>query len=133
MSSTQPKKELSRQFLVEPTSREATQLAAELFDGIVCEAVSDRGICHVALAGGTTPFGLYQLLADSYSADHLSWDRVEVFFGDERDVPHDHVESNFGMIQRTLLDHVPIKLETSAPGGRSWRTPRSTSPSPPST
>ena len=34
---------------------------------------------------------------------------MDVFFGDERDVPHDHVESNFGMVQRTLLDHVPIK------------------------
>ncbi len=35
---------------------------------------------------------------------------MEIFFGDERDVPQDHVESNFRMVQRSLLDHVPIDL-----------------------
>ena len=117
MSSTQPKQEQSRQILIEPTCREATQLAAELFGGIVCQAVSERGICHVALAGGTTPHGLYQLMAASDNIDQLPWDRVEVFFGDERDVPHDYVESNYGMIQRTLLDHVPIDLSRVHPMG----------------
>ncbi len=41
--------------------------------------------------------------------DQLPWSHVEVFFGDERDVPHDHVESNYRMVQRTLLDNVPVQ------------------------
>jgi 6-phosphogluconolactonase len=40
---------------------------------------------------------------------------VHMFVGDERDVPHDHVESNYGMIQRTMLDFLPIPLSNVHP------------------
>jgi 6-phosphogluconolactonase len=64
----------------------------------------------VALSGGTTPRGLYlRLAADGVSGD-VPWQDVVVFLGDERDVPHDHIESNFRMAQRALLDHVPINV-----------------------
>ncbi len=117
MSQKQSSHDATRRILIEPTSSQATQLAADMFGTIVCDAVDKRGICHVALAGGTTPHGLYQLLAKSGNIDLLPWDLVEVFLGDERDVPQDHVESNFGMIQRTLLDHVPINLSRVHPMG----------------
>ena len=95
------------QVLVEPGVAEATKLAAELFGVIVCETIEQRDSCNVSLAGGTTPRALYHLLAEN-AADNLPWGKMGVFFGDERDVPPDHVESNYGMIQRTLLDHVPV-------------------------
>lgn len=97
-----------RQVNIEPDEYAANELAAELFGTIVCQAVADSGQCSVALAGGTTPHALYQLLASQAPMSGLPWDRLEVFWGDERDVPHDHVESNYGMAQRTLLDHVPV-------------------------
>ena len=62
---------------------------------------------RVALAGGSTPRACYLLLANERRAD-VDWARVEIFFGDERCVPPDHADSNYGMARRALLDHVPI-------------------------
>jgi 6-phosphogluconolactonase len=94
--------------LVERTAEQATATAADLFKTIVCEAVGRRNAAHVALAGGTTPHSLYQKLAADAVSGQMPWRDVEIFFGDERDVPQDHVESNYRMVQRALLDHVPI-------------------------
>jgi len=100
----------AREVFVEPSIEEATGLVSRFVKEIVGQAVAQRGFCYVALAGGTTPRGLYlRLAADGVSGD-VPWQDVHVFFGDERDVPQDHVESNYLMAQRTLLDHVPIQL-----------------------
>ena len=102
--------EMSREIFVEPSAEQAAGLASKFVKAILADAVQRHGFCHVALSGGTTPRGLYlRLAADGVTGD-VPWQNVEVFFGDERDVPHDHVESNFRMAQRTLLDHVPIDL-----------------------
>lgn len=105
----------SRKVLVEPTAEDATTLVAELFRAIVCETVQLRGVCNVALAGGTTPHALYQKLPAQAGLEDVPWHDVCVYFGDERDVPQDHVESNYGMAQRTLLDHVPVAIANVHP------------------
>ena len=94
--------------IVEGTAEQATAAAANLFKTIVCETVKQRGRVYIALAGGTTPHALYQKLASDATSGEVPWREVEVFFGDQRDVPQDHVESNYRMAQRALLDHVPI-------------------------
>ena len=83
--------------------------AAE-FSRAAREAVAARGRFTVALAGGATPKGAYlQLAAEEGSgANRLPWDRILVFFSDERCVPPDHPESNFRMASETLLSRVPI-------------------------
>ena len=100
----------NRRVLVQQTAAQAEVLVAELMESIVCEAVGQRDICHLALAGGTTPRALYQQLARRAMTTAMPWHQVEIFFGDERDVPQDHVESNYRTVQRTLLDHVPVNL-----------------------
>ncbi len=55
----------------------------------------------LCLTGGSTPEPAYRRLA---VADGIDWGRVHLFWGDERCVPFDHPESNFGMAQRTLID-----------------------------
>ena len=82
--------------------------AANLVKTIICEAVASNGICRVALAGGTTPRALYKVLARTGTTDEVPWDKVHIYFGDERDVPLDDVESNYNMAQRALLDHIPV-------------------------
>lgn len=95
--------------LIEPTGEQAVKLAAELIKTIICEAAgSDRPV-SVALAGGTTPHRLYQVLAASGTGGEVPWPQVDVFFGDERAVGLDHVESNYNMAQRTMLDNLPIE------------------------
>jgi len=102
-------KEPSRSVIVKQTQHEITEEVCHLFRKIICDSVGRRKACKLSLAGGTTPHALYQALARGCATDDTPWSDVEVFFGDERDVPQDHVESNYGMAQRTLLDHVPIQ------------------------
>lgn len=68
---------------------------------VLGEAVAQRGRASLALSGGSTPKGLYRLLAQERG---LPWDRVHLFFGDERHVPPDHPESNYRMARETLFE-----------------------------
>jgi 6-phosphogluconolactonase len=63
----------------------------------------------IALAGGSTPKRLYEVLAAEPYRDRIRWQDIEFFFGDERSVPPEHPDSNYGMAKRALLDHVPSK------------------------
>lgn len=74
---------------------------------VVCKwAVGHGGRFAVALSGGTTPVSFYERLAASVR--DLPWDRTHIFLTDERCVPFDHPDSNYGMIDVNLLRHVPI-------------------------
>jgi len=99
----------ARQIVVEHTAEQADEFAAQIIRATICDVVGARSLCHVALAGGTTPRSLYQKLAQGATAEAVPWGEVEFFFSDERDVPHDHVESNYNMVQRVLLDQLPIE------------------------
>jgi len=81
--------------------------AAETFCKLGTNAIRDRGRYTVALSGGSTPRGLHQQLATSFSTQ-LPWDKVFFFWGDERHVPPDFPESNFRMAKETLLSRLPI-------------------------
>lgn len=85
---------------------------AEVLAGAIREALTARGRCELALAGGSTPRPVYRRLA---AVHDLEWTGVHVFFGDERAVPPDDPESNYRMARRSLLDRVPI------PGSRRHR------------
>jgi 6-phosphogluconolactonase len=83
--------------------------AAESFVRVTTDAVQTRGRCVVALTGGTTSKGVYQLLADPSCASRVLWDRIEFFWGDERHVPPDHADSNYRMAFEALLSKVPVR------------------------
>jgi 6-phosphogluconolactonase len=100
-----------QKILVEADNEAALVTSADLVASIACEAVSQRGQCTMALSGGTTPQPLYDLLTRQPRSDGIPWQDVHIFFGDERDVPADHPDSNFRMAQQTLLDRVPVRLE----------------------
>jgi 6-phosphogluconolactonase len=68
----------------------------------------------VALSGGGTPRLLYRTLAADPFRSEMPWDRVELFFGDERAVPPSHGDSNFRMVKEALLDHVPVRAHRMA-------------------
>ena len=72
------------------------------------EAVRARGRFTVALSGGSTPKSLYSLLAVKPG---IPWDKVCFFWGDERHVPTDSPESNYGMANEALLSKVPVRSE----------------------
>lgn len=74
----------------------------------ITRAVSERGSCYLALAGGETPRGCYQRLAGEPYSRSLPWDRVHVYWSDERQVPLDDRASNYAMAKAALLELVPI-------------------------
>jgi 6-phosphogluconolactonase len=84
--------------------------AAERVTVLTGDAVASRGRTNLCLSGGHTPRRLYELLADPSRPWRArnAWAQVHVCWGDERPVPPDHAESNFGMAYRALLAHVPI-------------------------
>jgi len=79
--------------------------AAEWLAREVTKAITERGSCALCLAGGRTPQPVYRALASEATID---WERVDVFFSDERAVPPDHPDSNYLMVYQALLSRVPI-------------------------
>ena len=90
---------------------ELNRKAAEEFIALAGAANARRGRFTVALSGGSTPKALYALLASAEYRNRLDWSRVHLFWGDERCVPPDHPESNFRMVQESLLSKVEIPRE----------------------
>lgn len=82
--------------------------AAERFVRITSAAVEERGTASVALSGGSTPKRMGELLATPDLRDRVRWERLEIFWGDERWVLEASPESNAGVARRTFLDRVPI-------------------------
>lgn len=84
------------------------QEAVKCVVAIAEEAVARCGRFTVALAGGSTPRLFYSLLAAEPYCTRLPWRETHLFWGDERAVPPEHPDSNFGMAKATLLSHVPV-------------------------
>lgn len=80
------------------------QRALTLVVEAIHSAVADHDYCTLALAGGSTPKPLYSGLAEQ----DLPWEKLYIFWGDERYVPIDHPDSNAGMAKAVWLDRVPI-------------------------
>ncbi len=88
-------------------SKDPEALARRVADWITELAAKSRGRFAIGLSGGSTPRRLYQLLAEKPFRDRLPWDRVHWFWGDERFVPWDHPESNYGMVRAAMLAQSP--------------------------
>jgi 6-phosphogluconolactonase len=83
---------------------------------IVSNAVKERGRFAIALAGGHTPAKLYQMWAQGEkTGTQTPWERVHLFWGDERYVPYDDPASNYRMARESLIAHVPIPASNVHP------------------
>lgn len=79
---------------------------AEAVASTINSAVRTHKRCSIALAGGTTPRGLYQLLGQEFRK-HVRWKHVHVFWGDERLVTPGSAQRNDRMAREMLLSKVP--------------------------
>lgn len=89
------------------TTEEVLKAAAEYFVEKATAAIAKHGKFTVALSGGSSPKGLFELLASQYHSP-LDWTKVFFFFGDERYVPADHPDSNALMAKKALFDPLHI-------------------------
>jgi 6-phosphogluconolactonase len=94
--------------LADPSA--VTRRAADEFVKAAAQAVAKKGVFNLSLAGGSTPKALYALLADDPAyRGKISWDKLRVFFGDERHAPPDSSESNFHMATESLFSKGVLK------------------------
>lgn len=94
--------------LVYPDPAALAQAAARLVVEGAQDAVQQRGAFRIALSGGSTPQATYRTLAEPACRDRIDWQHMQVFFSDERFVPPDSPDSDYGMARKSLLAHVPL-------------------------
>lgn len=85
------------------------------------EALARRGRFDLALSGGSTPLRLYAALAELEPATFAGW---HLWWGDERCVPHEHADSNFGAFANAFLERVPLDPRQVHPVPTEAVTPR---------
>ncbi|BAZ69673.1 MAG: 6-phosphogluconolactonase [Pelatocladus maniniholoensis HA4357-MV3] len=95
---------MKRKIEVLPDKTALIARVQELILSQIQAAIEQRGKFSIALSGGSTPKPLYEAIA----TQNLPWDKIHVFWGDERYVPPDHPDSNEGMARRAWLDRVNI-------------------------
>ena len=109
--------------LVEANLEALSRAAAAHVLALANQRIVASGRFSLALAGGSTPKRLYELLASPEFACQTDWSAWQVYFGDERCVVHDHADSNYRMAREALLAHVPIPPAQVHPMVRDPETP----------
>ncbi len=100
---------MNREIRILENAEAIQRMAAAEFLAAAADAVRAKGSFTVALAGGSTPRALYSMLATGASfRAQVPWDKLFLFFGDERHVPPDHSDSNFRMVQEAMLSKLTL-------------------------
>ena len=94
-------------YRVLPDPAAVAEATADALVAAARSAIDERGVFRLALSGGGTPKQVYPLLLEPRRRDAVDWSAVEFFWGDERSVPPDHPESNFGVAYQMLIAHLP--------------------------
>jgi 6-phosphogluconolactonase len=102
----------------------AESLARGTADWLCERAAAAGGRFAVCCSGGSTPRRLYELLAQPPILTTFPWNHVHWFWGDERFVPHNHPDSNYGMTRAVLLSKVPIPAGNIHPMPTEGLTPQ---------
>jgi 6-phosphogluconolactonase len=103
---------VEREIRILPDGAAVARRAAQEFVQAAASAVREKGSFNVTLAGGSTPKALYSLLVDDPTLrSQVPWDKIHLFFGDERHVPPDHLDSNFRMATEAMISKAPLKPE----------------------
>src|SRR4026207_1988206 len=89
--------------------------SAQLISDAAQKCISEKRNFSLVLSGGETPRTTYELLAGNEFRSLIDWEKVKIFFADERYVSHKDKESNFRMVSETLLHHVPLPPQNIFP------------------
>jgi 6-phosphogluconolactonase len=106
-------KKLSIKYYVEPDAAALARRATQYLVEMAGEAVAGYGRARIAISGGTTPVATFRLLADRSKPWHarMPWEKLDLYWVDERTVPPSDADSNYRMTREALLDHVPLQPE----------------------
>ena len=96
-------------------SEDAGGLARHVAEWLIERAGASFGRFRIALSGGSTPKRLYECLAQGSLRERMPWDRIHLFWGDERFVPPDHPDSNYRMAREAMIERVPVPADQVHP------------------
>jgi 6-phosphogluconolactonase len=91
--------------VIEPklfTAGVADEIVASIRD-----VLAEKNSCSLVLSGGSTPGAIYRLLSMPPRVTDIEWEKIDLYWGDERYVPHDNINSNYRMTNETLLSLLP--------------------------
>ena len=100
---------------VAPDSDQLYDDLATVFACMAIEAVEDRGVFHIALSGGTTPWPFYQRLVIDPRFRGVPWEHTHIWIVDERRVPEDDDRNNFKSLRAALVEDIPTPPEQVHP------------------
>lgn len=101
---------LPSEIRVLPTQSDLFRAAAVEFAELARQAIRENDRFTVALSGGSTPRGMFSLLASGL-IPNIPWGKIFFFWGDERHVPPDNPESNYRMANESMLSTVPVPAQ----------------------
>ena len=96
-------------------SDKLSEKGAEIFYKSAKEAAHQKGYFAVAISGGSTPRAMHRILAQEPYLSKTPWHQVHIFWVDERMVPFDHPDSNYGAAQKDLMSMIPIPADQVYP------------------
>lgn len=92
-------------------SEELAKQSLKHFIDAAQKTIQEKGLFYVAISGGNTPARLYELLSDESAFAQVDWEKVHLFWVDERCVPPSAEASNFRLAAHTFLLDIPIPGE----------------------
>lgn len=98
-------------YFVEGSAEALAQRTAVYIVDRTVEAVAARGRARIAVSGGNTPRRTFEMLAAEPFRSRMPWDKLEIYWVDERAVPPDSPDSNYRMAKDALLGKIPMKPE----------------------
>ena len=102
---------MDKKIKVFPDIYKLSRAAAEFFVTQAKDSIREHDQFTVALSGGATPESLYALLATDAYRVRIDWEKTHIFWGDERCVPPDNIDSNYRMAKLAMLESVPLPPE----------------------
>jgi 6-phosphogluconolactonase len=98
-----------------PDAETIARRCLEIFTASAEQAIKEKNVFCFALSGGKSPQRFFELLSSEQKALSLAWDKIHLFWVDERYVPQDSPDSNYKLATDTFLTKVPIPQENVHP------------------
>jgi 6-phosphogluconolactonase len=101
---------MNKEIIITDYARTLAKEAADYFFKIIADVHAKNGKVHIALSGGNTPISMFKKFVKKFSRESL-FENIHIFWVDERCVPPDSSESNYGNARKYLLKKLSIPEE----------------------
>lgn len=98
----------SPQMIIKESPTQLAQEGVRILNAVSNDAVRRSGRCAIAVSGGSTPRRMHRILAEEPWISNLPWEKIHIFWVDERCVPEWDPASNYGIAKDDFLRHVPV-------------------------